>query len=1186
MADLVVGLSKTVVQGALTKVQSAIEEDAKLRKKAQRDLVSISLEFEMMQSFLDVAKEESITNNMVRTWVKHVGELAYDVEDCVEFVVHLDNTPEWWRRLLPSCIAPPLPLDQAVQELEELKRRVEDVNNCYRRYSNINDAGSSSKPLMMLQQPASSTTIVDPAAANMIAEAKDAARRRRGLCDLTKLVVNEGGDSKLQVIAMWGTGGDMEMTASVIWKAYNEQEIYSTFPCRAWVKLTHPFNCREFIKSLINAASYASTRQESPYSVITKMDIDQERRLCNFVRMVEEKRYLIVLEDVSSLAEWGAIRTYFPDKQNGSCIIVSMKQFVVASLCIGHPYQLLELEQFSADHSVYGFTKKGSRRDRDYDEGVIDIYKAAEEWMAEHPLVGRESEMNDLRQYILQARFHEIQVMSVWGMVGAGKSALVKILFCKLLEKSQLFDKYGWVDVSPRSQLFDKYGWVDVSHPFDLRHFCRSLFFSFYPKSIDGINEIAALDDMMGRKNPILECQSILRQNSCLVVIDGLKSTKEWDLIQAELVAGSSRNCIIIITNDASIATYCCGDRGELVFNVKGLQADAAFKLFEEKVSIPSSLSAGDVAELQELISKCGGLPKVIAEIASSLGAKQVGRMYSARALSNNFMHALKTNPEFHTLQGLFGWIQTYFRTCPDSLKPCIQYLPIFPQGNIIRRRRLIRRWIAEGYSRDNHEESAEENGEKHFSNLLDLSIIQQPAEEIASTALGHTRAVVCHVNGFIREYIASQGMEENFVFELGRNCALTTQRTGRHLVILEDWDRDRIVFKSTNFSRLRSLTVFGEWKSFFISESMKILRVLDLEDARGMQDADLEKMVKLLPRLKFLSLRGCREICHLPSSLGDLRQLQTLDVRGTSIVSLPENITKLQKLQYIRAGSGTKEKTFDLAAPASASACLLPKFYKCRQPVGVVMPEGIGKMTVLHTLGVVNVAASGGRAVLKELKKLTQLRKLGVSGINKNNKNEFISAIKGHVHLESLSVQLSKDNQVCLDDIPMPVENLRSLKLYGLNDKLPKWRDQLSKLAKLNLEMAALTEDGIEFLGRLPQLCIFRVKQVQDGELHFRATVNGLEAVTYQDVKVLEIGCGCSSSSLHVTFGSRTMKKLELLKVDCCGGSPTYQFSGLENLGGLRQVLLLNGSNAHELKGRLERQLDEHPNSVKLGVE
>jgi len=74
-----------------------------------------------------------------------------------------------------------------------------------------------------------------------------------------------------------------------------------------------------------------------------------------FMDKVNENRYLIVLENMSTIGYWDTIRTYLPDRKNGSWVIVSTQQCEIASLCIGHSYQVSEVKQYSAEHSVCVF---------------------------------------------------------------------------------------------------------------------------------------------------------------------------------------------------------------------------------------------------------------------------------------------------------------------------------------------------------------------------------------------------------------------------------------------------------------------------------------------------------------------------------------------------------------------------------------------------------------------------------------------------------------------------------------------------------------------------------------------------------------------------------------------------------------------------------------------------------------
>lgn len=627
-------------------------------------------------------------------------------------------------------------------------------------------------------------------------------------------------------------------------------------------------------------------------------------------------------------------------------------------------------------------------------------------------------------------------------------------------------------------------------------------------------------------------------------------------------------------------------------------------------------LTPGELEIYKVPIGRCGGIPKVIVTIGQLFVKAIAGGNYWEskqffKDINDDFMRTLGTDHGCHSLRDLFSWMRSYFDACSDSLKPCIFYLSIFPLNHNIRLTHLLRRWIAEGYCRDTSIGTAEENGKRLFSELINLSIIQQCQKAIKSSY---------QVNGFFHEYIISRPMEDNLVFALEGHYSMNSQHAGQHLTIRESWDRDIMVFRRMDFSRLRSLTVFGKWMPFFLSSSMSLLRVLDMAGTSGIIDGDLDQIAKVLPRLKFLSLRGCKEISHLPESFGGLRQLQTLDVRHTSVVKLPLCIIKLQKLQYIRAGTITSSDEGDESVarmptpgvdrtstppegsnamvttlvpetaeeiqtlapfsrrcqPCSLVASWLSKLQRRRlDNDGVEVPVGIGSLMTLHTIGVVNANIPNGKAILKNLKNLTQLRKLGVSGISRQNIQELCYFISGHGHLESLSVRLDKDKQglfACFGDmISEPPKTLKSLKLYGHVYNLPIWIKQLDNLKKLDLELTIPLQEDVNFLDELPNdYCLRRlcVKPIQDGELHF-SRVGGR---IFWNLQVLEIDC---TSKLQVTFVKLVIMEVEVLKLNCSGES-SLRISGLEHLLNLNQVWL-KGSYGDEIKQELQQQLSEH---------
>lgn len=116
---------------------------------------------------------------------------------------------------------------------------------------------------------------------------------------------------------MLRTGSDLEIMTMK--KAYDDSETCKNFTCRAWVKLVHPFNPIEFIRSLLPQFYRNScSKQEETANFLEVLAVATDKELILDFKNQISQRYLVVLEDVSTMVDWEVVRGYLPDKNNGS----------------------------------------------------------------------------------------------------------------------------------------------------------------------------------------------------------------------------------------------------------------------------------------------------------------------------------------------------------------------------------------------------------------------------------------------------------------------------------------------------------------------------------------------------------------------------------------------------------------------------------------------------------------------------------------------------------------------------------------------------------------------------------------------------------------------------------------------------------------------------------------------------
>uniref|UniRef100_A0A3B5XT59 Uncharacterized protein n=1 Tax=Triticum aestivum TaxID=4565 RepID=A0A3B5XT59_WHEAT len=95
------------------------------------------------------------------------------------------------------------------------------------------------------------------------------------------------------------------------------------------------------------------------------------------------------------------------------------------------------------------------------------------------------------------------------------------------------------------------------------------------------------------------------------------------------------------------------------------------------------------------ILKKCKGLPLAIVTIGGFLANQPKTALEWKKLNEHISVVELQMNPE---LEAIITVLNKSYDGLPYHLKSCFLYLPIFPEDYNIKLKRLLRRWIAEGY--------------------------------------------------------------------------------------------------------------------------------------------------------------------------------------------------------------------------------------------------------------------------------------------------------------------------------------------------------------------------------------------------------------------------------------------------------------------------------------------------------
>jgi len=616
-----------------------------------------------------------------------------------------------------------------------------------------------------------------------------------------------------------------------------------------------------------------------------------------------------------------------------------------------------------------------------------------------------------------------------------------------------------------------------------------------------------------------------------IMILDDIWTISAWESIRCALPENKKGSRVIITTRNEDVAKTCCSHPQDWIYKIQRLSDATSRELFFKKIfGSADKLPTDDLEEVSNsILKKCGGLPLAIESIGSLLASKINRSKQEWQKVCDNLGSELESNP---TLEGAKQVLTLSYDDLPYHLKACFLYLSIFPENYVIKRGPLVRRWIAEGFVSQRHGLSMEQVAESYFDEFVARSIVQP----VRIDWNGKVRS--CRVHDIMLEVIVSKSLEENFASFLCDNTSLLVSHDKIRRLSIHSCHK-LVQTTSASVSHVRSFTMSASVEEVpFFFPQLRLLRVLDMQGCSYLSMNTLECICRFF-QLKYLSLRNTK-VCKLPRLLGNLKLLETLDIRATLVKKLPASAKNLSCMKHLLVGH--KEQLTRTASVKYLKPCS-----------GVEMAPGVVKnMAALQSL--VHIMVKEQSLVLQEIGLLQKLRKLNVLFRNVEvNWKAFVESLgKLASSLSSLSIHIldEKEHSSSLDIlayVESPPLLLTNFSLTGKLKSLPPWISSLRNVSRFTVRKTQLHAEAIEVLGDLPNLLYLKLyhnSYVDDCIVFCSGKFTKLCMLVIDNLENTEM----------VRFEEGSVPNLERLTLSFLR-EPKDGISGLQNLQKLREI-------------------------------
>ncbi|KAL6906507.1 hypothetical protein ACP4OV_004108 [Aristida adscensionis] len=428
-----------------------------------------------------------------------------------------------------------------------------------------------------------------------------------------------------------------------------------------------------------------------------------------------------------------------------------------------------------------------------------------------------------------------------------------------------------------------------------------------------------------------------------------------------------------------------------------------------------------------------------------------LGRLLRRKDFPEQWGDVLKHLKSMKPSSRLEGILALSFDDLPHHLKSCFLYFAMMPPNMYYHASNLVHMWAAEGFLKPRKGQSLEDAGHNYLKELISRGMVR-----LVDKGPGISEEYSVDIHQQLHA-MARFETQEGIFLDIYDSTDVPSSSAIRHLYMHNLNVATYTHMEGASFPKLRTVSCnFSEYWEYKDKEQQsskvadlpyhnnflrhlgrsKLLRVMELH---GLQVKKLPRVIGSLIHLRYICIHdSC--LVDLPSTIANLTNLQTLDIRETKVEKVTPSFWVIPTLRHVRAEM-------------------------------LHMPKSVGVLKNMQSL-VGMVCAHPWHNNMSPLHNMISLRELDISGLTSDHWNTLADAFK---QLESL---LDLRLRGC--DIPFKLfttfslRRLQNLELCGrivvsAEETEECW--SLPNLTTMELKNSRVNQGFMNKIGKLPCL-------------------------------------------------------------------------------------------------------------------